>query len=76
MPFPMACRSDILSGMDGNLTALERAFALAESGEYPTVDSIRRKLRYEGYLDQQVTGGSLLSQLRAKIREAASAPRS
>ncbi|WP_167448897.1 hypothetical protein [Mesorhizobium hawassense] len=54
--------------MTPNTTALERAFSLAESGKYSTVQHIRDTLRREGYDVQQLTGKSLIKQLREIIR--------
>jgi hypothetical protein len=50
--------------MDFTPTALERAFALAKSGEYAGVADLRKQLRTEGYSDQQINGPALLRQLR------------
>lgn len=46
------------------LTSLERAFALARTGEYAGVADIRRKLREEGYDTVQLAGPALMKQLR------------
>jgi hypothetical protein len=56
--------------MDHTVTALERAFALAKSGEYATVPDIRKRLAKEGYSVAQITGVALSTQLRALIRAA------
>jgi len=56
--------------MDNNITALERAFELAQSGQYGSVTDIKRKLHSEGYSMDQVTGPALNKQLRQIIREA------
>jgi hypothetical protein len=53
--------------MDQNKTALERAFELARSGKYPTVDHIRRAVGAEGYLQAQIQGRELTRQLKALI---------
>ncbi|HEY5409852.1 MAG TPA: hypothetical protein VIJ94_03900 [Caulobacteraceae bacterium] len=50
--------------MDFRPTALERAFALARSGEYAGVAEVRKQLKAEGYSDQQVNGPALMRQLR------------
>jgi hypothetical protein len=63
------------SNMNPNTRALERAFSLAESGEYPTVEHIRDRLRREGYDVQQLTGKSLIKQLREIIRGAQLEPK-
>lgn len=56
--------------MDPTVTALERAFQLARSGEYASVPDIKKRLSTEGYSAAQVTGGTLAKQLLALIREA------
>jgi hypothetical protein len=58
--------------MQHRLTALERAFELAKSGECRTTDEIRKRLNAEGFSGQQITGPSLLRQLREMC---AAAPR-
>ena len=58
--------------MDQNKTALERAFELARTGRYPTVELIRRAISAEGYFQNQLEGRDLTRQLRALI--AASTP--
>ena len=45
-------------------TTLERAFALARSGEYPGVSEIKAQLKAEGFALQQLEGASLMKQLR------------
>lgn len=50
--------------MTNRPTALERAFELAGSGTCASVDVIRKKLKAEGYADAQITGPSLIRQLR------------
>lgn len=62
----------LLWGMDQNKTALERAFELARTGRYPTVELIRRAISAEGYFQNQLEGRDLMRQLRAII--AASTP--
>jgi hypothetical protein len=61
--------------MDHTVTPIERAFALAKSGECATVPDIRKRLAKEGYSVTQITGGVLLQQLRALIRAAQVASR-
>lgn len=53
-------------------TTLERAFALARSGEYPTISDIRKQLKIEGFSDapSQISGPSMLKQLRKLCEEA------
>jgi hypothetical protein len=60
----------ILTGMDKSLTALERAFALAKSGDCTSVDDLKRCLRMEGYQISQIVGSTLARQLRTLIAEA------
>lgn len=60
--------------MDQNKTALERAFELARTGRYPTVELIRRAISAEGYFQSQIEGRELSKQLRELI--AASVPAS
>ena len=60
----------MLSAMDPTVTALERAFTLAKSGEYASVPDIRRRLIREGYSVAAITGPTLSKQLLALIREA------
>lgn len=50
--------------MTSRLTTLERAFALARSGEYAGVAEIRAQLKTEGYALHQLEGPSLMRQLR------------
>ena len=52
------------AGMNARPTTLERAFALARSGEYPGVAEIKAKLKAEGFALQQLEGRTLLRQLR------------
>jgi hypothetical protein len=56
--------------MDESTSVLERAFELAKSGKYPSVEDIGRRLLAEGYSIEQVTGRQLKVQLRALIRTA------
>ncbi|MBS0233828.1 MAG: hypothetical protein JSR99_10110 [Proteobacteria bacterium] len=57
--------------MDPRLSQLERAFELARSGRFSTVAEIKRKLREEGYMDDQVEGPLLFGQLNSLMKEAA-----
>ena len=61
--------------MDSRVTALERAFQLARTGKYPTVEEIKRQLRREGYVADQVEGPSLVRQLMAIINPRGPMPR-
>jgi hypothetical protein len=45
-------------------TELERAFALAQSGDYDGLDAVRKQLKAEGYAGHQIEGPSLVRQLR------------
>lgn len=60
----------MLSAMTSGATALERAFQLARSGDYATVEAIKVQLKREGYSTAQVTGGALRAQLAGLIKEA------
>lgn len=53
----------MLSGMKPHTTSLERAFELARSGRYLTMDHIRTKLKAEGYDFRQLEGRVLSKQL-------------
>lgn len=56
--------------MNYRLTALERAFELARSGQYASVAEIKKQLLAEGFSISQVTGGVLSRQLKDLIRAA------
>jgi hypothetical protein len=62
----------MVTAMDRNVSALERAFQLAKSGEVGGVSNIRAQLRREGYDDRVVEGRSLISQLQNLIKIARS----
>jgi hypothetical protein len=47
-----------VSIVDQNITALERAFQLAKSGNVATIDAIRHQLKAEGYSVATVTGNT------------------
>ena len=49
---------------------LERAFELARSGKFANVADLRSQLGKEGYQTEQLSGGSLLRQLREIIKAA------
>ncbi len=55
--------------MDSHISQLERAFELANSGCCSTVADIKRKLREEGYMDDQVEGPLLFGQLNSLIKK-------
>jgi hypothetical protein len=59
-----------LNLLERNTTTVERAFQVANSGHCATVQDIRRYLKIEGYSDMQVTGPSLLKQLKAILKAA------
>jgi hypothetical protein len=56
--------------MKEHVTALERAFELASSGLFSTIEEIKRKLNAEGYHGSHLTGRQLTKQLRDKIEAA------
>ena len=60
--------------MDPNVTALERAFQLARTGQYLGVAEIKQQLTLEGYSDSQIMGRTLFRQLREIIRVAIQRP--
>ena len=60
----------IVSGMDHRMTALERAFQLARSGEVSALSEIRRTLHREGYSGNQIEGPTLKRQLTGLIKAA------
>jgi hypothetical protein len=62
----------MLTAMDRNVSALERAFQLAKLGEVGGVPKIRAQLKREGYDDRVVEGRSLISQLQNLIKIARS----
>lgn len=55
------------------MTSLERAFELARSGNYSSIAEIKKQLHAEGFSVAQVTGATLLRQLRELIRTALAA---
>jgi hypothetical protein len=55
--------------MDNRVSQLERAFELANSGRCATVADIKRKLREEGYMDDQVEGPLLFGQLNRLMKK-------
>jgi len=50
--------------MNPNYTPLERAFALARTGDYAGIGEIRAQLKAEGYAVAQLEGKILFKQLR------------
>ena len=53
--------------MNHNITALERAFQLAASGECDSVPDLKKRLQVEGYSTAQIVGRELSRQLRGLI---------
>jgi hypothetical protein len=53
--------------VDPHRTSLERAFELARSGRYASIDEIKQRLKAELYDQHMIEGRSLRSQLRALI---------
>jgi hypothetical protein len=60
----------MLSAMDHNVTALERAFQIANSGKCSSTWDLRQQLKCEGYDLHKVVGRSLLRQLDLLIKAA------
>jgi hypothetical protein len=60
----------MMSGMNPNVSALERAFQMASSGQYATVAEIRMALTKEGYSASQLEGPELTKQLQSIIKTA------
>jgi hypothetical protein len=63
-----------LSGMDHRMTALERAFQLARSGQVSGLSEIVEALRREGYSRDQIEGPVLRRQLTSLIKTARQYP--
>lgn len=55
--------------MNTSKTPLERAFELARTGRYMTVAEVKAAMSAEGYGTEQVTGPTLMKQLRGIIAE-------
>jgi hypothetical protein len=60
----------MVSGMDHRMTALERAFQLARSGEVSGLSEIVKALKGEGYSGNQIEGPALKRQLASLIKAA------
>ena len=60
--------------MNHSITTIERAFQLAKSGRYASLDDRKKRLKAEGYSAAQITGGVLSKQLRALIQTALKSP--
>jgi hypothetical protein len=67
---PVAAVHAMFSAMDQTVTVLERAFQLAKSGSFATVDAIGKQLKAEGYSVNQITGRVLRAQLIGLIKAA------
>ena len=61
-------------GMEANLSALERAFQLARSGQVTDVKDIKAQLKREGYDLGRITGSVLIRQLQRVIKAARNNP--
>jgi len=59
--------------VEPNTTALERAFALAESGQCANLAQVKARLHAEGYWSDAITGRHLHSQLKIIIETARTA---
>jgi hypothetical protein len=53
-----------------NVSVLERAFELARSGEFDSLDKLKVRLRREGYDQDQIFGRQLSRQLNEAMRQA------
>jgi len=53
--------------MRADMTAIERAFELAETGRYVTVGQIKYRLHIEGYFADAITGHQLCNQLKVAM---------
>lgn len=60
----------MFGGMGHRMTALERAFQLARSGEVSGLPDIRKALSREGYNGNQIEGPTLTRQLADLIKTA------
>jgi hypothetical protein len=56
--------------MKANVSAIERAFQLAQTGRYLTVTEIKLRLNAEGYSHSQIEGPTLCRQLSAVMTKA------
>lgn len=66
----MAGRLTLERGMDHRMTAVERAFQLAKSGQVAEFSEIVKALRGEGYSVDQLQGPMLKRQLADLIKTA------
>ena len=60
--------------MNHRLTALERAFDLARSGQFSDLKEIRRAIEREGYYGNQIEGPALKRQLTGLMNAARASP--
>jgi hypothetical protein len=51
-----------------NITTIERAFQLARSGKFQSIEKLKKKLRDEGFDQWEIVGRSLLDQLNTLIK--------
>jgi len=58
--------------MDHSVTALERAFQIAKSGDCKSVADLKNRLRKERHSLNTITGRTLIKQLEALIKAARS----
>lgn len=65
----------MLSAMDQNKTALERAFELAKSGRFQTLAELKKAVAHEGYPPAQMDGSQLRRQLTSLIKDSHDANR-
>lgn len=54
--------------MQANVNTIERAFELARTGEFQSVEKIKKRLRGEGYSADLIVGRCLSLQLRTLMR--------
>ena len=53
--------------MNPYVSEIERAFQLAQSGAYRTIEEIKKRLAAEGYWGRHITGRVLMHQLREQL---------
>ena len=56
--------------MDNKITPLERAFELAKSAQFANVSDIKTRLAKEGLATDQLTGRTLINQLKNLMKVA------
>jgi hypothetical protein len=72
----LSCRLTLERGKDHRITALERAFQLARSGQVSGLSDVIEALRREGHSANQIEGPALRRQLTGLIEAARSRPTS